>query len=349
MQPRSCRPPLLQAAPTKHSLVTPRLFCAVFHPPGFTTRARIGTEVDPGDMASTEKDKNFLIILEAMETLVAAKKDLPAIHVSHDHLSRMIDDLANQMYHDWLHNGDRVLLPCQVMSRMLKLHVSVKEIPQSLRVWSTIADNKRIGSTYTSPGCKDAVIHRHLLSIFGSLESENIDNQVVQKAVLEAFDYHSAITANQEEREATPAADQERSTAPAKDEESGLSEIDRVPPRQARKPTAKRPWSIPVASARFPDKHLWGSCMALDYDPQAGTLVAQEVDKPKVKAGSKVSVDVSCLTHLRHDASKLCIRLVFLAEGKYIVDLRMHTKHDGEDLVRKITAIIPEGLQVGLV
>ncbi|KAL8646502.1 MAG: hypothetical protein Q9210_006112 [Variospora velana] len=292
--------------------------------------ARIGTESKPGDMASTEKDKNFLIILEAMETLVAAKKDLPAIHISHDHLSRMIDDLANQMHHDWLHNGDRVLLSCQVMSRMLKLYISVKEIPQSLRVWSTIADNKRIGFMYTSPGCKDAVIHRHLLGIFGSLQSENIDNQVVEKAVLEAFDYHSAITARQEERKATPAADEERSAAPAKDEESDLSEIDLVPPRQARKPTV----------------NTHGQSQSR---PPAGTLVAQEVDKPKVKAGSKVSIEVSCLTHLRHDASKLCIRLVFQAEGKYIVDIRMHTKEDGEDLVKKITAITPEGLQVGLV
>ncbi|KAI4184133.1 MAG: hypothetical protein LQ348_004593 [Seirophora lacunosa] len=301
-------------------------------------------------MASTEPDKDFINVLETIETLVAAKKDLPTIHLSHDRLSRMIDELAKRIQHDWLHNADRILLPCQVMSRLLKLYVALKDTPQAMSVWNTIADNKRVSALYSSPGCSDTRMHYHLLSIFSNLQSENINNQVVENGVVEAFDCHSETSMTQEEPSKTPTRPEESSVS---EDDSSVSENESDQPSKASKPTKNLSWSIPVANARFPDKHLWGSCTALDYDHEAGTLVVQEVDKPKVKAGSKVSVEVRRLTHIRHDASKLHVRLIFKADGKYIVDLRMHTMDDGEDLVKKLKAIGPEefqaGLQIGIV
>ncbi|KAL9009648.1 MAG: hypothetical protein Q9173_005340 [Seirophora scorigena] len=323
MQPRHRRPPPLQAAFAQLS----------------------GSSVEQMTMASTEPDKDFIYILETIETLVAAKKDLPTIHVTHDHLSRMIDDLAARIQYDWLHNADRILLPCQVMSRLLKLYGALKDTPQAMSVWNTIADNKRVSALYSSPGCNDTRMHYHLLSIFSNLQSENINNQVVEKGIVEAFDCHSAISTTQEEPNKSSAKPEEPSLS---EDDSSVSEDESDQPSKVSKPTKKLSWSIPVANARFPDKHLWGSCTALDYNSEAGTLVVQEVDKPKVKAGSKVSVEVRRLTHIRHDSSKLHIRLIFKVDGKYIVDLRMHTMDDGEDLVKKLTAIGPEGFQAGL-
>ncbi|KAL8958319.1 MAG: hypothetical protein Q9193_004598 [Seirophora villosa] len=297
-------------------------------------------------MASTEPDKDFIYVLETIETLVAAKKDLPTVHVSHDRLSRMIDELAKRIQHDWLHNADRILLPCQVMSRLIKVYVALKDTPQAMSVWNTIADNKRVSALYSSPGCNDTRMHYHLLSIFSNLQSENINNQVVENGVVEAFDCHSATSMTQEEPHKTSGKPDESSVS---EDDSSISENESDQPNKVSKSTKNLSWSIPVANARFPDKHLWGSCTALDYDHEAGTLVVQEVDKPKVKAGSKVSVEVRRLSHIRHDASKLHIRLIFKADGKYIVDLRMHTMDDGEDLVKKLMAIGPEGFQAGIV
>ncbi|KAI4285299.1 MAG: hypothetical protein L6R35_004690 [Caloplaca aegaea] len=89
-----------------------------------------------------------------------------------------------------------------------------------------------------------------------------------EKDVVGAFDCHGAISTQQEE--------------------PSVSENDPRVHSKVKKSTATYSKSNPVAYARsrFPDKHLRGSCTTLECGPEAGTLVFQDVNKPRVKPGS---------------------------------------------------------------
>ncbi|KAL8752328.1 MAG: hypothetical protein Q9184_005768 [Pyrenodesmia sp. 2 TL-2023] len=239
----------------------------------------------------------------------------------------------------------------------------------------------------TPPGCKDFQVHRSLQKIWESLQSSNVQDKAFKQAVLEAFTMHSCpptdngrASGNRDmvpmlgsgptngkrlkgglEKINTRRSDDRSTRDKRARSRSDSIELPNPEPRndqkvsgsrkmiKARRSKGKNEWSIPVASVRFPDKLLWGECLAIIYDAARGFLVAQDVDKATAKAGSELEVAISRLTHLCHCPSNQYIQLHFDDFDRFVLDIKVHTKDDGEELIEKILYNGPEQCVVKIV
>lgn len=280
-------------------------------------------------MVALQADKSFDAIVGDMETLISARNDLPDGHKAHESLSRMINDLSEQLPWRHVYDGKEKRPSCLEQIRLIHLHGSLQGNPEASKRIKKMIDKEINGYESNHPlalSCKDIQAHHCLLKIWASLQSQKIQNKVVLLTILEAFVCHCE--------------------KPTKTDGTSGTHEGSDSPSTVRKSTEKRPWSIPVHYVEFPEKWFRGNCMALVLDTTRRALVVRGLDKSKARPGSEPEVAVSRLTHLYHSESKERIQLHLDGFGKFVVDIWMHTCYDGEDLVKKVKYECPQRCHV---
>ncbi|KAL8918152.1 MAG: hypothetical protein Q9208_007504 [Pyrenodesmia sp. 3 TL-2023] len=239
----------------------------------------------------------------------------------------------------------------------------------------------------TPPGCKDFQIHRSLQKIWESLQSGNVQDKAIKQAVIEAFNTHSSYPTPDTKASRSRGKVQVPGSEPPNDqivsgsydrgnvrraviEDNTRRSVWEVPSpepmsdkrvsdsrgnieaRRSERPTkgaTKDGWSVPVSTVRFPDKLLWGECLAVVYDAARGILVAQDVDKPKAKVGSGVEIAFSRLTHLYYSPTEEHIQLHCEGRDKFVIDIKMHSQWDGSKLIKNVMGAGPKHLMIQVV
>ncbi|KAL8903034.1 MAG: hypothetical protein Q9207_004191 [Kuettlingeria erythrocarpa] len=309
-------------------------------------------------MAAPTTPKTFSGILKDIETLISARNELPGEGKVADNIARMVEGLSMELNDHYQHHTSPEEPSCADHTLLLGVHDSIEGIPEAESILGNILKDELIARRVLHPaphGCRDFQVHQSLQKVWESMQLGNITDKAIRQAVLDTFSAHSnPVTPKESARlrgggtEESAQGKRGHGSRRSNNEQSAHAKPEKTNPRRSEEEKVGG-WSFPVATVRFPDKLLWGDCLALVYDASRGYLVAQDVDKPKARAGSEVELAISRLTHLRHSPSEEHIQLHFDSLDELVLDIKMHVDYDGHGLIKKIVEAAPKHCVVKII
>ncbi|KAL8752327.1 MAG: hypothetical protein Q9184_005767 [Pyrenodesmia sp. 2 TL-2023] len=251
----------------------------------------------------------FLATMKEIKTLKDATTYLPNKYAAYNLIMASINRACTSLGEQYTNAIHKSGLSHSEQLRLVDLYGLFDGTSSAKGVLKIILDSevhKTNGSGTEEEGDKVEIgVRQCLLDIWRSLQSEKLDKNEVEKATLLALFTQSRATKKGDAKPRVPA------------------------------------WSVPLASALFPDKSLRASDLTITPNLAREVLFVQSEKGPPGMDESALEVETRRLMAIHHSPSERHIRLRYRDPGHLVFDFRMNSVVDGGMLMDRLKLICP--------
>ncbi|KAL8704126.1 MAG: hypothetical protein Q9201_002710 [Fulgogasparrea decipioides] len=271
-------------------------------------------------MATEDSLQNFMANLKELETVATARQYVPKDRTTYTDLQDTIVGHSRSLKSSYDKLSGEGGAGKSERSRLEGLYNLLKDIPSAQKVVRSILflgiQKKVEHQAQEDPSNKAVLAQKSILDIWQTLQSEKIDNNVVEDVVLKALASHGRTLDDPLNHPA-----QNKLVKSEKEEE-----------------TLPSPWFILIDGIIFPWPNRIFEDVRLDLvdGPINGTLTLCVSGETVGDNDPKSHFWIGSLRYITHSASKIHIRLDLDSHTLGIIDVRVQNTLDGQRLIDKL-------------